>query len=50
MISRKSYNSYNSLATKHQQKKKRDNRILHKTTVQPCIILLYNNDNTKWNR
>jgi len=38
---------YNTLATKHQQKKKRDNRRSHKTIVQPCIILLNNNDNTE---
>jgi len=41
---------YNSLATEHQQTKKRDNRTSHKTTVQPHIIMLHNNNKAKWNR
>jgi len=47
MISRQ---RYNSLATKHQQRKKSDNRTSYKNTVQPCTIMLYNNDNTEQNR
>jgi len=30
---------YNSLATQHQQRIKRDNRTSHKNTVQPCITM-----------
>jgi len=41
---------YNSFATKQQQTKSVTAGHHTKTTVQPFIIMLHNNDETKWNK
>jgi len=41
---------YNSLGTEHQQPKRRDNRTSHKCAVEPCVVMLHNNDKADLNR